>query len=336
MKRLHQLIVGLLTLVVAPITHANTDAINAFPEKTIRIVVPWAPGGFTDSFGRMLAEKMSKSLDTSVIVENRPGASGSIGASYVSRSNPDGYTLLLATSDALVYAINTNVNPQPTYNPANDFDQISLMATQPVFLASGKDVPAQNLQEFVTLAKKQDGKLAFGSSGEGSAVHLAMETFSRAADINMVHIPYKGINPALIDVLAGRVHAIFISYQGAGSYFKTGEVRPLAVTSLERSLIQPDVPTIAESGYPDFQLTLWYAMVTPRGTPPEIIGKLNKAVNDALAEPDLREILMAANTTPVASTPDEADTFLNNEIKRWSEAVEAAKKSKTDMAAAGS
>ena len=325
MKNAKILLCGLLATALIPIG-AVAQTTGDFPNKPIRLVVPWAPGGFTDLFGRMLAEKMSKSLNTSVVVENKSGASGSIGASYVARSDPDGYTLLLSTSDALVYAVNTTVNPNPTYDPVKDFEQISLMATQPVFLAVGKDVPARNVSEFVALAKKKDKSLTFGSSGEGSAVHLAMELFSDAAGMKLVHVPYKGITPALMDVLAGRVDAIFISFQGGGNYFKSGELRPLAVTSLKRSAVEPDVPTLDESGYPGFQLTLWYAMVAPDGTPRAVIEKLNTAVNAALREPDLKEKLLAANTTPVGSTSTEADKFLADEVKKWKGAVETAKK----------
>jgi len=325
LKNAKILLCGLLATALIPIG-AVAQTTGDFPNKPIRLVVPWAPGGFTDLFGRMLAEKMSKSLNTSVVVENKSGASGSIGASYVARSDPDGYTLLLSTSDALVYAVNTTVNPNPTYDPVKDFEQISLMATQPVFLAVGKDVPARNVSEFVALAKKKDKSLTFGSSGEGSAVHLAMELFSDAAGMKLVHVPYKGITPALMDVLAGRVDAIFISFQGGGNYFKSGELRPLAVTSLKRSAVEPDVPTLDESGYPGFQLTLWYAMVAPDGTPRAVIEKLNTAVNAALREPDLKEKLLAANTTPVGSTSTEADKFLADEVKKWKGAVETAKK----------
>lgn len=318
----------LVLLFGAPLANtalAAGPSAGSYPDRPIRLVVPWAAGGFTDTLGRLLADKMAKSTGQPVIVENRPGASGSIGSEHVSRAAPDGYTLLLNTSDAFVYAINTTVNPTPSYNPLKDFTQISLIATQPVYLAVGSKVPAQNVGEFVKMAKANPGSVSFGSSGEGSAVHLAMELFSAAAGIKMIHVPYKGINPALLDVLAGRVQAIFISYQGAGSYFETGKLRPLAITALERSAITPKVPTLAESGYPDFKLMLWYEIVAPKGTPHAVVGKINHALKAALEAPDLRQKLTAANTTPVGGTPEQAQAFLVDELAKWKSAVKAAK-----------
>jgi tripartite-type tricarboxylate transporter receptor subunit TctC len=314
-----------LGLVAAGMQFAARPAAAQESDHVVRIVVPWAAGGFTDVFGRLLAEKLAKITNQSVIVDNRPGASGSIGANYVARAKPDGNTLLLSTSDAFVYAVNSDANPNPTYDPIKDFSQISLMATQPVLFAVGKQVPAQTLKEFVEYAKKKNGAVTFGSSGEGSAVHLAMELFSSAAGIKLVHVPYKGINPALLDVLAGRVDAILISVQGAGNYIKTGELRPLAISSLQRSPLEPAIPTIAESGYPGFEVTLWYGLCAPKGTPPAIIDKWNKAVQQALQDPELRNRLTEANTTPIGTSPAQADAFLQQQLARWTQAVQAAR-----------
>jgi len=294
-------------------------------DNPVRIVVPWTAGGFTDTLGRMLAERLTKITSMSVIVENRPGASGSIGANYVSRAKPDGHTLLLNTSDAFVYAINSKANPNPTYDPIRDFTQISLMAAQPVLLAVGKTTPVHSVAEFVDYAKKKNGSVTFGSSGEGSAVHLAMQLFSNAAGIRLIHVPYKGINPALLDVLAGRVNAIFISFQGAGNYIRTGELRPLAVSSLERSPLDPSLPTLAESGYPGFEVMLWYSLVGPKNMPPALVEKWNKAVKQALQDPELHKRLTEANTKPIGSTPAQAEEFQQKELARWTKAIEAAR-----------
>lgn len=318
---------GMLLAATAGMTcaHAASRA-DAFPDRPIHLVVPWTAGGFTDVLGRMLADKMAKSSGQPVIVENRPGASGSIGAEHVARSAPDGYTLLLNTSDSFVYAVNSTVNPKPNYNPLKDLTQISVIATQPVYLAVGSSVPAHNVAEFVRMAKEHKGAMSFGSSGEGSAVHLAMELFNQAAGIQLIHVPYKGITPALLDVLAGRVQAILISYQGGGTYFKKGTLRPLAVTALQRSAITPDVPTLDESGYKGFQLMLWYELTAPKGTPPAVVDKLNHMLKQALAAPDLRKKLTDANTTPVGGSPGEARAFVDSELVKWRSAVEAAKK----------
>ena len=304
-----------------------------YPSQPIKIVVPWAAGGFTDVFGRLIAEKMTKSMGQPVIVENKPGASGGIGSEYVSRAAPDGYTLLLHTSDTLVWnvgmvdaaASDPGSNPKPGYDPLRDLSHVTLMGTQPVLLLVGSQVPAKSLAEFVALAKAKPGTVSYGSSGEGSAVHLAMETFSTMAGIRMIHVPYKGINPALMDVLAGQVQGLFLSLQGAGQNIQAGKLRPLAITSLKRSPLAPDVPTMAESGYPDFQLTLWYEIAGPRGMPTEIVDKVNRSVRAALAEPDVRDKLVSGNTTVVGSTPEEARAFVAAEWGRWAAAVKNAK-----------
>lgn len=327
-KTLSALLLGLAVCAMQTASAEDTD-------RPVRIVVPWAAGGFTDMLGRLLADRLSAITNTSVIVDNRPGASGSIGASHVARAKPDGHTLLLTTSDAFVYAINSDANPNPSYDPIKDFSQITLMATQPVLFAVGKHVPARTLSEFVEYAKKKDGAVTFGSSGEGSAVHLAMELFSSAAGIRLVHVPYKGANPALLDVLASRVDAILISVQGAGNYLKTGELRPLAISSLQRSPLVPDVPTIAESGYPGFEVTLWYGLAGPTGMPADVIEKWNNATRRALQDPELRKRLTEANTTPVGSTPAQSDDFLTQQKKRWHDAMEAARKGARAAASKG-
>jgi tripartite-type tricarboxylate transporter receptor subunit TctC len=199
------------------------------------------------------------------------------------------------------------------------------MGTQPVLLLVGSQVPAKNLAEFVAMAKAKPGAVSYGSSGEGSAVHLAMETFSTQAGIKMIHVPYKGINPALMDVLAGQVNALFLSLQGAGGNIQNGKLKPLGITSLKRSPLAPNVPTIAESGYPDFQLTLWYEVVGPKGMPPDVVDKLNKAIKAALAEPDVKQKLETGNTTVVGSSPEEARAFVAAETARWNAAVKNAK-----------
>jgi tripartite-type tricarboxylate transporter receptor subunit TctC len=326
-RLLGALVLG-LAVAAAPAVHAA-----GYPSQPIKIVVPWAAGGFTDVFGRLIADKLTKSLGQPVIVENKPGASGGIGSEYVSRAAPDGYTLLVHTSDTLVWNVgmvdkaltDPANNQKPGYDPLTDFTHITLMGTQPVLLLVGSQVPAKSVAEFVALAKSKPGEVSYGSSGEGTAVHLAMETFSSMAGIRMIHVPYKGINPALMDVLAGQVQALFLSVQGAGGNIKTGKLRPLAITSLKRSPLVPDVPTMAESGYPDFQLTLWYEIVGPKGMPKDVVDKLNAAIKAALAEPDVHEKLATGNTTVVGSSPEEARAFVQAELVRWNAAVKNAR-----------
>jgi len=316
-------------LAVAPLAARAAD----WPTQPIKLVVPWAAGGFTDVFGRIMAEKLTKSLGQPVVVDNRPGASGGIGSEFVARAAPDGYTLLLHTSDTLVwnvgmadaFASDPAANQKPPYDPLRDFTHVSLMGTQPVLFLVGSQVPANTLAEFVAAAKAKPGAMSYGSSGEGSAVHLAMESFSTQAGIRMIHVPYKGINPALMDVLAGQVNALFLSVQGAGANISNGKLKALGITSLQRSPLVPNVPTIAESGYPEFQLTLWYEIVGPKGMPQDVVDKLNRAIRAALAEPDVKEKLVSGNTTVVGGSPDEARAFVAAETARWNAAVKNAK-----------
>ena len=291
-------------------------AADDFPNKTIRLVVPWAPGGFTDTLGRVLAEKMARSFNQPVIVENRPGASGSVGSDFVARSAPDGYTLLIKTSDSTV-----RLMQDKGMNPEKDFTQVSLLASQPVVLGVGAGVPVNTLGDFVKRAKEKPGQITYGSSGEGSAVHLAMELFASEAGIKLNHIPYKGINPALTDVLGGQVDSIFISFQSSAGNFASGKLKPLAITSAKRTPTAPDLPTVAESGYPNFQLTLWYVLSGPKDMPAAVVEKLNKAAVAAMAEPDIRERLMKAATDPIGSSAAEATAFVKDEVAKWGRVI---------------
>jgi tripartite-type tricarboxylate transporter receptor subunit TctC len=306
-----------IALAVACFGLASTSAMadsqtDRYPERPVKIVVPWAPGGFTDRLGRMLAEKMTKSLNQSVIVENRPGASGSIGSENVARAAPDGYTLLLTTSDSTV-----RLMQDKRIDSAADYAMISLLATQPVYLAVGPKMPAKTIGEFIAAARSQPGQITYASSGEGSAVHLAMELFAAAAGIKLNHIPYKGMGPALTDLLGGQVDAVLLSMQGSSGNFETGRLRPLAITSPKRSALMPQVPTVAESGYPSYQLMLWYGLVAPKGTPKAIIDKVNREVKAALAMPDIQAQLKDGGTDPVGSSPAELASFVDSEVAKW-------------------
>ena len=306
-----------IALAVACFGLAATSAMadsqtDRYPERPVKIVVPWAPGGFTDRLGRMLAEKMTKGLNQSVIVENRPGASGSIGSEHVARAAPDGYTLLLTTSDSTV-----RLMQDKRIDSAADYAMISLLATQPVYLAVGPKMPAKTIGEFIATAKSQPGQITYASSGEGSAVHLAMELFASAAGIKLNHIPYKGMGPALTDLLGGQVDAVLLSMQGSSGNFETGRLRPLAITSPKRSALMPQVPTVAESGYPSYQLMLWYALVAPKGTPKAVIDKVNREVKAALAMPDIQAQLKDGGTDPIGSSPAELTSFVDSEVAKW-------------------
>lgn len=294
---------------------------DTYPNKPIRLVVPYPPGGSADLVGRMVAEKLGKSLGQPVVIDNKAGGSGAIGSDFVSRAPADGYTLLVAISDT--HAINPAVMSNLPYDPQKDFVPISLLATQPMILAVGKTMPAQTLAEFVESAKSRPGTLTYASNGKGGLQHLAMELFSRQAGIKALHVPYKGAGPALADVIGGQVDALFISLQGAGSNIGAGNLRPLAVAARDKLTVAPSIPTFAQSGYPETMVTQWYGLMAPKGTPPAIVQRLNQEVRQALASQDISEKLKSVGTEPAANTPAEFSTFLAQEIKRWSDVAKS-------------
>lgn len=316
-KTLSMLLCGAAIALALPAGALAAD----FPTRTIKIVVPYPPGGSADLIGRMVAEKMAKSTGQPVIVENKGGATGAIGSEFVARADPDGYTLLIAIADT--HAINPAVVPRLPYDPLKDFVPISLLATQPFVLAAGPAMPAKNIAEFVALAREKPGAITYASNGTGGLQHLAMELFSSAAGIKTLHVPYKGAGPALTDTMGGQVHSIFISLQGGGSNLKTDKLRPLAITSAARLAVAPEIPTFVESGYPGFQMSQWYGILAPRGTPADIIDKLNQHVKAAINASDVSDKLKAAGTEPVGSSPEQFLAFLTREIAQWASVAKA-------------
>jgi len=292
--------------------HAAGPA-DSYPERTITMVVPWPAGGFTDKLGRMMAEKMTASLGKQVVVDNRPGASAGIGYEYVMRSAPDGYTLLLASTDGTVKMLQGKGT-----DPATQLTQISMLASQPVTLSVGPKFKGADLAQFIDNAKKNPGAVAFASNGEGGATHYGMEIFAKQAGMQLNHIPYKGTAPALTDLIGGQVEATLVSLQGIGSYLDSGRARALAITSPKRVAAAPNVPTFAELGYPGFDLVLWYGMAAPKGLDQGIVQKLNQSIKAALAAPDVQQALRAAAAEPIYTTPEDMLAFVQKEATRWS------------------
>lgn len=295
---------------IAPAAAASPG--DSYPERTITIVVPWPPGGFTDRLGRMMAEKLSASFGKPVVVENRPGASAGIGSEYVMRAAPDGYTLLLTSTDGTVKMLQGKGT-----DPVAQLTQISMLASQPVTLTVGPKFKGTTLAQFIEEAKKSPGAIAFASNGEGGATHYGMEIFARQAGIQLNHIPYKGTAPALQDLIGGQVEATLVSLQGVGAHLQAGRARALAITSANRVAAAPTVPTFAESGFPSFDLTLWYGMVGPKGLPEPIVRKLNQALRAAIAAPDVQQALRSAAAEPLSSSPEEMLAFVQKEATRW-------------------
>jgi tripartite-type tricarboxylate transporter receptor subunit TctC len=289
----------------------------AFPKKPVRFIVPVAAGGPTDVVARMLADKLSKMWGQEVVVENKGGAGTNIGNEYVARSDPDGYTVLFATASL---AVNTSLYRSLSYDPVADFAPVSLVTQLAYFVFVPNSSPAHSIEEFIAHAKSRPGKLTMASPGTGSAPFLAEMLFLREAGIQMTHVPYRGASPAFTDLIPGRVDCYF----GSGtllSYVRSGQVRVLATTGLKRDAAAPDVPTIAESGVPNYQVTAWQALFAPVRTPPEIVRKISADASAALADAGVRDKLAKSGYLAGGSSPEELATLLTSEIARWSSVI---------------
>jgi tripartite-type tricarboxylate transporter receptor subunit TctC len=291
-----------------------------YPNRPITLVIPYPPGGGNDVMGRSVAEKMSKTLGQSIVVENRAGAGGSIATRQVARAAPDGYTLVLGGTGTL--AVNPTLYDNVGYDPRKDFAPVGLIGTGQLILVINPNVPAQNVAELITLAKKEPGKLSYASSGIGSGIHLGAVLFEQMAGIKLAHIPYKGTAQALTDLVGGHVQIFFSSLPPAVSLAKEGKVRALAVAGPNRSPIFPDLPTVAET-LPGYEAVLHYGIIAPAGTPDAIIRKLNAVLREAVNSPDTKMRMAADGTEPLASTPEEYAADIDKEEKKWSAIVRA-------------
>jgi tripartite-type tricarboxylate transporter receptor subunit TctC len=283
------------------------------------LVVPFPPGGPTDIVARPLAQKLSENLGQQVIVDNRGGAGGNIGAGAVVKSAADGYTLLMGTVGT--HAINASLYKKLTFDPVKDFAPVSLVAQAAVVLVVHPSVPAKTLNEFIALAKFKPGQITFGSAGSGSPGHLTGELFKDMAVVDLVHVPYQGSAPAITDLLGGQIQAMFDPIQATLPHVKAGKLRILGVSSAKRSSALPNVPTIAEAGVPGFETTAWWAVFAPAGTPMEIITKLNTEIVKIMRSPEMKERLRELDIEPIGSTPDQLAAFMKAEMAKWSRAV---------------
>jgi tripartite-type tricarboxylate transporter receptor subunit TctC len=306
---------GVLALLMA--AAAGAAAAESYPTKPIRLLNPLAAGGPTDILARMVAQPLSESLGKTIVVDNRPGASGNIAAEMAAKAPPDGYTLFIAGSGN--FAINPSLFSKIPYDPVRDFAPIALLATAPYLLAVHPSVPATSVKELVALAKAKPGALNYGAV-TGNGAHLAMELFNTAAGIKMVHIPYKGAVLATNDVLSGAIQATMASTPGAMPHVKMGKLRALGISSAKRATGLPDLPTLAET-LPGFEATVWYGIAAPTGTPRPIIQRLNSEIAAVVKTPALRERLIAADYEPAVGTPEEFGAFIKTEIVKWGRAV---------------
>jgi tripartite-type tricarboxylate transporter receptor subunit TctC len=293
-----------------------------YPESTVRIIAPFTPGGVTDVLSRELAAKMTQSWRTSVVAENRPGAAGIIGTQFVANAAPDGYTLLLGTNGT--NATNVALYSKLPYNPSRDFAPISLVATSYLILMSHPSVPVTTVKDLVALARARKGTLTYGSGGSGSTPHLAAELFKSMANIDMIHVPYKGGAPAMIDMLAGRIDLYFSNTAVAAPHVGTGRIKMLAVTSAKRSPAFPKVPTFSESGVPGYDVTSWFGLFAPARTAPETIAKLHAEVARIVALPETVKHFENAGLDAASSTPAEFSAFIRNEVEKWTKVVRTA------------
>jgi tripartite-type tricarboxylate transporter receptor subunit TctC len=293
----------------------------AWPEKPIRLIVAFPPGGGTDIVARLLAPVLSQRLGQPVTIDNKGGAGGNIGTDAASKAAPDGYTLLMG--NIAPNAINVSTFKHLPFDPEKDFAAITLVAVTPNMLVVNPTVAANSVAELVALAKAKPGTLNFPSAGRGTSSHLAGELFNAMAKVDMVHVPYKGGGPAFTDLLGGQVQVFFATMPAAMPFVKSGKLRPLAVTSEQRSATLPDLPTIAESGLPGYSAITWYGLLAPKGTPREIVQRLNREINEILRLPAVREQLLAQGFEPVGNSPAEFTAFISSEIIKWGRVVKA-------------
>jgi len=314
---IRSLLCTLALIFSAAVAHAE----DTYPSRPIKIVLPFAAGGGTDTVARVLAQQLTKQMGVSVVVENKAGANGNVGAEAASRAQPDGYTLLYNTSFIVT---NPWLYQKLSYDPVADFEPVLLIAKVPLVLVVHPSVPAKTLNEFIAYARANPGKLSYASSGIGGSTHLANLLFQRAAGIDAVHVAYRGGGPALNDVMAGAVQFYMDTVNTSLPQIKAGNVRALAVTSLNRLRDLPDVPTISETVQPNFEVVSWQGLAVPAKTPPAIIVRLQQEFSRALKDPTVRERLAAQSAEPVGSTTAEYISFLEQERALWGETIRAA------------
>ncbi|MBI2224756.1 MAG: tripartite tricarboxylate transporter substrate binding protein [Betaproteobacteria bacterium] len=300
-------------LVAAAPAHAQT-----YPAKSIRIVVPFAPGGGADIIARILGQKMTDSWGQQVVVDNRAGASGNIGAEIVAKAAPDGHTLLMASS---ALAINPSVYRSVPYDPIKDFAPITQPALLPNILVVHSSVPVKTVRDLIALAKSRPGQLAYASAGAGTGTHLAAEMFKLQAGVDMVHVPYKGGGAVISDLLGGQVALTFATLPSVMPYVKAGRLRALAMTTTKRWPGLPTVPTIAESGFPGFEISTWIGLLAPAGTPKDVVGKLHGEVTRILKLPDVRERFDSLGMEPVGDSPEQFARYIRSELAKYAKVV---------------
>jgi tripartite-type tricarboxylate transporter receptor subunit TctC len=305
--------------ITAFVLYAGISIAQEWPTKSIKWIVPFPPGGAMDVMARALADSSSKSLGQAIVVENKPGAGGNIGAELVARSEADGYTMMITS---IGMATNKFLYPKLSYDPIKDFAPVSLIAIVPNVLVTNATQPnVKTVLDVIANAKAEPGKLSYASAGNGTSIHLAGEVFASLAKIDMQHIPYKGSSPAVTDLLGGQVNYMFDSITSAKPHILSGKLRPIGLTTLKRSKALPGVPTIAESGLPGYDVTPWFAVFVPANTPQSIVKKLNAALIASMNTQLIKDKFESIGAEPIGSSPEELAIYLNKEIDRWGKVI---------------
>jgi tripartite-type tricarboxylate transporter receptor subunit TctC len=308
-----------LGALLAVLTSAMSSAAPNYPEQIIKIVVPFTAGGGVDVVARIIAPKLGDAIGQTVIVENRGGAGGMVGATVVAQAPPDGYTLLMGTVST--HGTNVSVYSKLSYDPVRDFTPVVLVSQSPLMMVTRPTLPAKTVAEFIALARREPGKLSFGSYGVGSINHFGAELFNIMANIQTNHVPYRGSAPALADLMGGQIDFVFDGVSTSLGYAKSGMVGMLGVTSLTRTPVLPEAPTIAEAGLPGFDITVWFGLFAPAGTPKPIVDKINSKMNEVLVEPDVKESFAKLGFEPGGGSPDALAQRADTEIKKWAKIV---------------
>jgi tripartite-type tricarboxylate transporter receptor subunit TctC len=299
----------------------SSAAQQPYPNRPVRMIVAVPPGGPADTLARLVAPKLTEAFDQTVVIDNRPGANGIIAYETTARAAPDGYTFTAAATGVV---INASLYKNVPYDPIRDFAPITLGITVPNILVVHPSVAVSSTKELVAMAKAKPGTVTFASAGTGTSGHLALELFRMTAGIDVIHVPYKGGGPALADVLAGQVQSLFSIALAAAPQIKAGRLRALAITSAKRSPVAPELPTIAEAGFPGYEVVGWFGWLAPAATPRPIVNRLHVELVRALRSPDVRERLLSQSTEPVGNTPQEFGTFMRSEHAKWGKVIKAA------------
>jgi tripartite-type tricarboxylate transporter receptor subunit TctC len=307
-----------LSLLLATLVLAGSAAHAEYPEKTIRIVVPYPPGGFNDTLGRIVAQKLGEAWGQPAVVENRPGGGTLIGTDSVAKAPPDGHTLLVV---AFPFAVNPSLYAKLPYDTVKDFAPLLLAGQTPNLLVVNPQVPIHSVKELIAAAKAKPGSLSYGSTGSGSSNHLSMELFRTMTGVELVHVPYKGSAPMVTDLLGGHVQVAFDNTPNVLPQVKAGKLRALAITGAMRSEMVPDVPTVSEAGVPGYEVGVWFGIVAPAGTPPAVLAKLNGELNRILAMPDVKQKFADQGVEPVGGPPERFAEHLKAQIEKWTKVV---------------